>query len=52
MLALLLLLDLGPFAGAALPSFLDDTGHSSYHKCDEAMCWWTEFDIEVVTDLR
>merc|ERR1712130_88885 len=50
---LLLLLDLSPFAWAALPSFLDNLGwDSSYRKCDQAMCWSTTFDIEVVTDFR
>merc|ERR1712130_368633 len=50
---LLLLLDLSPFAWAALPSFLDNLGwDSSYRKCDQAMCWSTTFDIEVVADFR
>merc|ERR1712130_45532 len=50
---LFLLLDLSPFAWAALPSFLSNLGwDSSYRKCDQAMCWSTTFDIEVVADFR
>jgi len=53
LLATLVLLNLGTLAWAALPSFLANLEErSTYHKCDSAMCWWTNFDIEFVTDLR
>merc|ERR1711934_1103418 len=54
LLATLVLLNLGPLlAWAALPSFLANLEEwSTYHKCDSTMCWWTNFDIEFVTDLR
>merc|ERR1711990_1017728 len=53
LLATLVLLNLGPLACAALPSFLANLEEGlTYHKCDSSMCWWTNFDIEFVTDLR
>merc|ERR1712037_955806 len=53
LLATLVLLNLGPLAWAALPSFLANLEEGlTYHKCDSSMCWWTNFDIEFVTDLR
>merc|ERR1711934_1253738 len=54
LLATLVLLNLGPLlAWTALPSFLANLEErSTYHKCDSTMCWWTNFDIEFVTDLR
>merc|ERR1711990_930978 len=53
LLATLVLLNLGPLACAALPSFLANLEEGlTYHKCDSAMCWWTNFDIDFFTDLR
>merc|ERR1712037_259115 len=53
LLATLVLLNLSPLAWAALPSFLANLEEGlTYHKCDSSMCWWTNFDIEFVTDLR
>jgi len=52
-LATLFLLNLSPLAWAALPSFLANLEEdSTYHQCDSAMCWWTNFDIDFVTDFR
>jgi len=52
-LATLFLLNLSPLAWAALPSFLANLEEdSTYHQCDSAMCWWTNFVIDFVTDLR
>merc|ERR1712210_292243 len=52
-LATLLLLNLSPLTRAALPSFLANLEEdSTYHQCDSAMCWWTNFDIDFVTDFR
>ena len=52
-LATLFLLNLSPLARAALPSFLANLEEdSTYHQCDSAMCWWTKFDIDFVTDFR